>query len=245
MRYSPGSTAELTSTFTKANGDLVNPDSIEVDIFGPAGQLLDNGVPVNISLGLYQYDYEIPEDATTGLYRIEWHATINGLLANGDEVFEVEFADITIDPGVLSEQLRSRLSEEKTDPEGNGSETFFTDDEIADLLFYGDGLDGATLEGWIRKQARYARLVDVSESGSIREMSQKFKHATILVKFWQSVLGDASEAASLALAGRVVGRAVNLWGTEDPLALQTPFSGYSEHIREYPTHRLIIPAILG
>lgn len=244
MRYAPGTTAELTSTFTLIDGDPVNPDSVEVDIYNPDGLVVNDGIPVNVSIGLYRYDFDVPEDADLGLWRIEWHSVINGVHAYGDELFEVNFEGAT-PPAVLAEQLRGRLDEAKIDPEGDGSETFFNDEQIADLLFYGDGLDGATLEGWLRKQARYARLVDVSESGSIREMSQKFKHATVMVRFWSDVLGDASEAASLALAGRVVGRAVNLWGTEDPLALQTPFSGYSDHIREYPTHRLIIPAILG
>lgn len=245
MRYAPGTTAPLTSTFTMPDGDLVDPEFTEVDIYDPNGLVVDNGTPFNVSLGLYRYDFPVPEDAALGLWRIEWHVIINGVHAYGDEIFEVNYID-AVAPAILSEQLRSRLDEMKIDPLGDGSETFFTDDQIADIFFFSDSdLDAATLEGWLRKQARYARLVDVSESGSVREMSQKFKHATIMVRFWQSVIGDAADAASLALAGRVVGRAVNLWGTEDPLALQTPFSGYSDHIREYPTHRLIIPAILG
>lgn len=249
MRWSPGSVAELTVTFTKEDGTPTDPSEVVTDIFGPDGQKVDDGVPERISVGFYKFDYAIPLDATEGLWRIDWTAQVGNLEVFGTENFEVADAGVIANPSdsIMHSRLRSRLAESKTDPDGDGSETFFTDAEITDLLSYSENeLDAATLEGWLRKKARYARLVDVSESGTDRKMSQKFKNAQAMVKFWSDFLGDVAGSRQEALAGRVVGRPVNLRCADDTgLSSLTPFSGYSEHIHAYPSHRLLIPAILG
>jgi hypothetical protein len=129
--------------------------------------------------------------------------------------------------------------------EQNGSDTLFSNDDIADLLVYaGNDLDVATYEGWKRKAAHLQRLIDISESGSDRNLSQRFRQAKSMLDFWGGMLAAQASETSIAMAGRVVGRVVNLRQEEDPNP-GTPFSGYSEHIRMYPTHRLLIPAILG
>lgn len=247
MQWSPGSTAELTATFTTENGVPVDPSQILVDIIGPDGIKVDDGAPERISEGFYKFDYPIAVDAPEGLWRIEWEAQIGGLTAPGHENFEVLAADLIVTPSdsIAQSRLRSRLAEVKTDEEGDGSETFFDDAQITDILSYaGNDLDVATLEGWRRKMARYARLVDVNESGSDRKMSQKFKQAAAMVEFWEGFLGKDADALVDAFRTAVVGKAVNLRNSEPERPL-TPFSGYSEHIREYPTHRLLIPAILS
>lgn len=246
MRYAQGTTAPLTVTVTNEHGVAVTADSVVVDIYGPDNQKVDDGVGVEQQTGLYEYDYAIPEDALVGVWRAEWEITYLGMVVHGDDIFEVGAAPAVM-PGneITSNRLRELLGEEKLAGDDDGSGTFFTDTQIADLLEYAnDDLNVAAWEGWKRKMARYARLVDISESGSNREMSQKFKHAQIMEKVWAGIVGDIAAGRSAALQ-RVVGRSVNLGAEIDSLALLTPFSGYADHIREYPTHRLLIPAVLG
>lgn len=243
MSYSPGQSVTKTATFIDSDGDRVDPDPITVDIVGPDNVVVVNDdVPVRVSLGYFTYTYELENDADLGTWRIEWRGKVGLVDVFGYEEFSVvEFVDVE----TQNDFLRARLGEPKGEDDEDGSQTFFTDLAIADLLSYAsDNMDLATLEGWRRKLARFARLVDVSESGTTRDLTDKFKNAEVMVKYWEKQVGEAEENRLRGL-GRVVGRPVNLGYKESDLSALTPFSGYSEHIREYPTHRLIIPAILG
>ncbi len=251
MRYAPGTTATLTATIAKSDGTPINPTSILVDIYDGDGTLVvDDQVPTQISTGLYEFDYDIAEDADKGLWRIEWRLVVQGAASVGVEYFEVyELGDPAPEEAnvIINTLLRSRWAELKTDPLGDGSDTMFTDSQIAMIYeLSGQSVDKSTLEGWRWKMARYAQLVDITESGSDRKMSQKFKQAKEMVDWWRRFIGDTEADDAAAMAGRVVGRVVNLRGT-GKLCLDNPypFSGYSEHIRLFPTHRLIIPAILS
>lgn len=240
MIVQPGQDADLTVVFTDDQGQPVDPTSITADIFDPDNSLVVEGeIPVRLSEGFYLYTWLVPEDAELGEYRVEWRSTIGGNSAFGFELFDVSniIDGGIVAPADMQQALRDRLDEK--------TEALFSNDDIVDILFmHGNNLDEATVEGWQRKMARYARLVDVSESGTDRKMSQKFKNAQAMVKFWQGVL----DATATIDVGRyrtlVVGRVVNLRGTGSQ-SLLTPFSGYADHVREYPTHRLVIPAILG
>lgn len=250
MRYAPGTTAELTATISDSGNDPVTPTSVLVDIYDTDGTVVVNdGVPVNVSPGLYLYEYDIPSDADKGLWRIEWRIVVSGNTALGVEYFEVyDEQDAAPDEAnvVFNSLLRSRIGEPKTDPLGDGSETLFTDFQIAMIYNKTSGnLNRATLEGWLWKMAYYSSLIDVTESGSDRPLSQKFKQAKEMVDAWRRFVGDDDAAAASAMAGRVVGKAVNLRCCDSDSSNPYPFSGYSYHVRMYPTHRLIIPAVLG
>lgn len=251
MRYAPGTTAELTATISESDGDPIDPTSVLVDIYdGDGTAVVDDGVPDQVSTGLYRYEYDIPSDADKGLWRIEWRIVVSGNASLGVEYFEV-YEESDPAPSevnfVINSLLRSRLAEVKTDPLGDGSETRFTDLQLAMIYdLAGSNLDKATLEGWRWKMAYYAQLVDITESGSDRNLSQKFKQAKDMVDFWRKFIADDDVATSAALAGRVVGRAINLrCDDSEDSGNPYPFSGYSYHIRIFPTHRLIIPAILS
>lgn len=248
MRYAPGTDAEFEATFTDSFGNLVDPDTIHVDIWDSEGlQVLDNGIPTQLGLGSYQYVHAIPLDAPLGLWKVEWHAVVDGLNAFGEEIFEVDPApEVTPSDQVAHSRLRSRLGEvSKLPDDQNGSDTLFSTTDIADLLSYAEGdLDYATFEGWKRKAAHLSRLIDISESGSDRSLSQRFKQAKAMLDHWGKVLSETGNAHAGAIAGRVVGSVINMRKCEDPLP-GTPFSGYTDHIRMYPTKRLVIPAILG
>jgi hypothetical protein len=240
MRWSPGTTATLTVSYTDDDGNPLDPTSVVADIFDPNDvHEVVAAVAEHVSLGLYLYEYDIAPDAELGLWRVEWTAVVSGEDVLGGEMFEVNPIGVNVNfsSEINSSILRSRL--------GEPSDEIFDDAAITDLISYADGdLDLATLEGWKRKMARYARLVDVIESGSDRKMSQKFKQAKIMVDVWSDIIGAGEDAHASAMMGRVVGRVVNLRCTDNEAPL-TPFSGYADHIREYPTHRLLLPAILA
>lgn len=246
MQWSPGDTAQLTATFMLSTGALVDPEDLRVNIFDPEGDhIVINGVATRVSEGFYLYEHEIAEGADLGLWRVEWEGTVEERPIFGSEVFQIAHPDAAVIPSdqIMHFRLRSRLAETKSAPETDGSETMFDDAAIADLIIYSGGdLDAATLEGWKRKAARLSRLVDVSESGSDRKMSQKFKQAQGMVKFWQDFIGGSEKDRQMALAGRVVGRAVNL---REDLGTPNlwPSRGYAQHVRLFPTHRLLIPAL--
>jgi hypothetical protein len=121
---------------------------------------------------------------------------------------------------------------------------------LADMVSAnGDNYNLTVYEGWRWKMARYSRLIDITESGSDRKMSQKYKHAKEMVAYWKSICGDEETALAAATAGRIVGKAVNLRCTPDPSAA----SGYpfwnegGDNVRYFPSYRFLIvrPSILG
>lgn len=241
MRVAPGQQDVLFEVnFITSGGAAADPDSVTVDITDATGDVLVNDAPaVEVEDGLWNFTYDMPADADLGLWRIDWRATFGTQVVPGEEIFEVADPDVIVVPSeqVLISRLRSRLGEIPYD--------VMDDNTILDLISYSGGdIAIATLEGWIRKMARYARLIPVSESGSQRDMDVKFKNAKQMVELWSAVVGEVSDATASALQ-RVVGRVVNLRDKPDPISALTPFSGYADHIREYPTHRLIIPAILS
>ncbi len=249
MRYAPGQIAELTAMFTDARGELINPTSVVVDIYDANGvKVVEDGIPVNIGLGNYQYDYGIHAEAPQGEWEIFWHAVVNGEPIIGSEDFSVYPASVLVTPGSSQTNtfLRSRLGETKEPEDEDGANTLFRDMEIEEILSVSDDMDAATLEGWRRKAARLAYLVDVSESGASRSLSQRYRGAKSMLDHWEKVLNARSEAAGAALAGRVVGKPMSM-RDEAPEASQTPFHWTHNwaYARPYPTKRLLIPAVLG
>jgi len=63
------------------------------------------------------------------------------------------------------------------------------------------GADSTTARVWREKQARYSKLVDVSEAGASRKMSQAFDHAKTMTAYWATVAGE--DVAITARATRV------------------------------------------
>jgi hypothetical protein len=249
MRWQPGTPdAYMETVFVKEDGSFIDPVTVMARITDSEGTVvLDWTAATRMSLGTFRISFAIAEDAPQGLWNVDWDGTLaDGLHATGSEIFEVETADVTVTPSpeLAGSRLRSRLGESKTDPNGDGSETMFKDEAIFDMIDSANGdIDLATVEGWRRKSAYLQRLVDISESGADRSMSQKFKQAKAMLDYWSKIVVDAAIASQMALSGRVVGQVISLREDQAPV-LQTPFSGFSEHIREYPTKRLLIPALM-
>lgn len=243
--FAVGTTAELFANFVKDGAEPVDPSSLAFDIIRIEDNVIvfADGVPERISLGFYKASWDIPIDASLGAYRIHWKVVIEGIPANGYEAFDVGTTEMTADQQLLNERLRARLSEEKTDEFSDGSETMFKDSAIFDMLgMTGNDLNLATLEGWIRKAAKLSRLIDISESGTSRELSQKFKAANTMIDLWTSRCGKDAEGRLAAMRGRVVGRAVNLREERPTVAQwqQMPKRAESDTIVSFPDHEIII-----
>lgn len=141
------------------------------------------------------------------------------------------------------ERLRLLLGEQIPDG-GSEGDTFFTDAQITLMLANNSAdLNLSALEGWTMKMARYARNIDISEAGAERKLSQKYRQAREMAKYFASVVSgiQASNAASY----RVIARVANLDESCDLQVDGTPFSGSSENIRIYPLHRFLLPEIMG
>lgn len=239
----PGTTAPLNATFIDGNGDRIDVDPLTVDILDPSNVVVVNDDdPDHISTGYYHYSYAIPNDAEEGNWKIVWTGVLDGNPVVGSEFFNVT-TDIIFPSDTTKTLFRARVGERKEDPNGDGSETRFTDDEIDEIFLFVDGdIDLATLEGWIRKTAIFAELIDISESGTTRDMGQKFKNAKEMVNYWKGIAGDAAKARLDGLRGRVVGRAVNLReipaGAENGLPM--PRKTNSDVIVTFPDHEIII-----
>ena len=81
-------------------------------------------------------------------------------------------------------RLRGLLAE-VIPPGGSANETLFSDEDIEDLLEQtGGNLDRAAYEGWRRKAAEYADLVNVTEGNSSREMSDLHEHALEMIAYY-------------------------------------------------------------
>jgi hypothetical protein len=90
-----------------------------------------------------------------------------------------------------SDVLRQHLGE-RIPAGGTDADTFFSDDEITELLNTADSeILVAAAEGWLMKASEYAALVNVSEGGGRQDLSDMHKHAMELAKHYQELSGGA------------------------------------------------------
>lgn len=93
------------------------------------------------------------------------------------------------------QRLRELLGEEVPDS-GDDSDTLFSDLQIADLLEQYPDLDRAAYEGWRRKAAKLANLVDTTEGNSQKKFSQLLDNANDMVKLYLRSTTGATEGRS-------------------------------------------------
>ena len=87
-----------------------------------------------------------------------------------------------------TDRLRALLGE-SIPTGGADTDTFFLNADITDLVNNfqgptGDNLYLAAVEGWRRKAASYANLVNTQEGGSTRAMSDLYTHAESQVSYY-------------------------------------------------------------
>lgn len=81
-----------------------------------------------------------------------------------------------------------------------GDSTSYTDEQLTAVLDQAEGeLNIAASEIWQQKAAQYSTLVDVSESGSSRHMSQLAKNALAMAAHYRAAIKDqeVEEAAEV------------------------------------------------
>lgn len=244
MRWAQGAEALFSADFVTADGGavdlVVNP---AVQILDPDSILVTSGTGTPLDGGRYNFAWDVPDDAELGMWRITWDGTsTDGVELFGQEWFEVVEPGTVVFSGGLS-TLTNML--DRRFPGMPESSYFFTDEEIHSIYLKNDqNVEQAAIEGWLIKAAVFAELVDQSEGGTDRRLSQKFRNAMAFVKY----LTDKADSASLArLKGRrVVGKPINLRGElHDPMGVfaggwhngNTPM-----YVRTYPLKRF--PAIL-
>lgn len=239
MRYTQGepATPPPSATFRNWQGTLVDPQSVTIDLFDANDVLVvNNGVPTRLSLGLYEYPYEFAEGATLGIWHIVWSAVIDGAAVEGDEYFEVVLAgEITIN--AVFSRLR-RMVGDRIPPGKTDDDTFFSDEEIADLFDQAnENLNRAAMFGWFAKMAEFAKLIDRNTSGADLPMSQMYKNAERMFKHYAELAGEDTAA----VVGRIVGRAINL--RETPCTQVMTGSGtYRTELYSTTARRLLLQA---
>jgi len=69
-------------------GTLVDPESITCEILDPAGNSKDSGDMTKVSVGVYNYKYDLDDDASLG----KWTAVLTATDSSGDvEIERIEF----------------------------------------------------------------------------------------------------------------------------------------------------------
>jgi len=108
----PGQSERLYTEFKDSNYNLVDPSgSVTVDIQGFNGNyVLQDGVGVRQSLGIYYYDYDT-SGATFGYYGAWWKGTIDGTAITQDlpNPFKIESPREAVRKGVYLDRVRSKL----------------------------------------------------------------------------------------------------------------------------------------
>ena len=100
------------------------------------------------------------------------------------------------------DRLRGLLSE-VIPPGGSATETLFSDEQIQDFLDMADNdLDRAAYEGWRRKAAEFANLVNVTEGNSARDMSDLHKNALEMIAHYSRARAGPTEGRTRI--GRIV-----------------------------------------
>lgn len=108
----------------------------------------------------------------------------------------------------LTRQLRF-LTGERVPPGKQDTDTNFSDDEMADIILRFQGnLYFAAAEIWSAKAAEAADMVDVTESGSEKKLSQLYKPAIDQATRYT----QAGVSAAAALIEPVVGQSVDILG---------------------------------
>ncbi|MCP8308678.1 MAG: hypothetical protein H3Z53_03090 [archaeon] len=73
--YIRGEVIRLEATFKDFDGTLIDADSIQLKIYDAKGTLKATVTPTKSATGKYYYDYSIPSDGETGVWKGEWKAT--------------------------------------------------------------------------------------------------------------------------------------------------------------------------
>lgn len=135
-----------------------------------------------------------------------------------------------------------RLVGDRIPQGGTDQDTFWSDTELGEIYDEKKTYEAAAYECWREKAGEYARLIDISDSGVDRKLSQKHTNANRMVETYRKAIADGATAGS---ALRVVGIAMNLDESDDEeIYIPEEFYQYTGdgNIRYYPLKRM--PSVL-
>lgn len=117
-------------------------------------------------------------------------------------------------------------------PEGGlDTDTFFSDDDIADLLTVsGNDINVAASLGWRAKAAEFAKYIDIDESGSTRKLSQMYRQAVLQAEHFAKVAGDGGEQRVQSLRSGIVARSAQ-WAVPADARYEDPVHNSSGEFR--------------
>lgn len=113
-----------------------------------------------------------------------------------------------------------------------------SDEEITLILAANKGfMNAAAAEGWAIKAGRYASLVDISEGGTDRNLSQKFKQAYQMANFY---VGRVEKEFPAAESSRipVVGRVAKILGGCDGVVVNAYIGAQEPGTRRWLDHKM-------
>jgi hypothetical protein len=233
MRWSRGATAAFTADFVYEGGAPASVTDVEVVIRDAVAATQDTLTATQLDADTWEADWDIPDGQNTGLYEALWSASADGNAISASEWFEVVDASIVFpSDAVLS--LRNLVDRAFT-----GVTAFFTDDELHTLLMMA-GLDQnvAASQAWMIKAATFAELVDLTEGGAERRLSQKFKNAMTMAKMFtdRAVSARSESLGALRTSAKIICLRKDILDPLGVLAGQF-HQGDAMFVRTYPLKR--------
>jgi len=206
----PQAIEQGTTARAQIHGDgFVDIDSVVVSGFGVT---VENAEVVDEHT--VEFNVTVDSDALVGLRDVSVVLPDASTLVLAGSVAVTNFQS-------LVKQLRlmigERISAGKT-----AADTFFSDDELTDMLVrHSNNLYLAASEAWGAKAADRANLVDMSESGSERKLSQLFRSAKAMQEGYSSAGLNIQES----LVDRPVAKVASILGVT--VGRPTPGSGFT------------------
>lgn len=130
---------------------------------------------------------------------------------------------------ITPESILRKMLDEEVPVQGDDSDTFFSDAEIAALLAAAaNSLPLAAANGWAQKAAFFVKHIDHTEAGTAQHMTQLHEHARTQSRLYIDMYRlSLQQVLSSTPAGfGVVGRSIPIREDQEEIAVPTP-EGYS------------------
>jgi len=85
---------------------------------------------------------------------------------------------------------------------GELNEEVYSETDIA-VLIQEHGRDGAVASIWREKVARYSKMIDLTESGASRKMSQLHDHALHQAEYWEKRAGISGDSPGVVRVSKI------------------------------------------
>ena len=87
QEFDKGEAVRVEATYLAADGNLYDPDTVEIRIYDPSGYLKETTSGTKYTIGVYTHDYAIPADATPGW----WSYVYTGISGANTDIQKSQF----------------------------------------------------------------------------------------------------------------------------------------------------------